>query len=122
MSRIKIYASGSGALSFVRVDHNNIACEPHKITMQEANQVIIEGGNPYSGFKLVDDYGSPLLIPDITHNRETDILSYDGTLFKKIAGNWYAGEAGGSEWHLLKNISMLAALKFYEENQSFYGM
>lgn len=121
MTQVRIYASGSGALSFVRVDSKNIACEPHNITMQEARQSLIDKGNPYEEFELIEHpYEGPLLIPIVTRNKETDILSYDRNLFKKISGNWYVAEPSGAAWHLLQNISMLAALRFYEENPKLY--
>lgn len=120
MSKVRIYASGSGALSFVRVDGRNIACAPHKISMQEATQAIIDSGNPYENFELVEYYGEPFLIPAITYDEETDTVVYDGNRFKIIRNHWYMMKSDGEVWRLVINVNIAAALKFYENNPKLY--
>lgn len=123
MTKIHIYASGSGALNFVRCDDRGRACPPHNITMEEAKRTIIERGvkgYDYSAFKLVENRGEPILIPDVTYNKQTQIASYDGHLFHRINGAWYGCTPGGNEWHVVHNYSMLAALRFWESNSELY--
>lgn len=116
---IRIYASGSGALSFVRVDSKGIACMPWQITLPEARQAMIEARNPYEHFKLIElCEGEPLLIPDVWENKETGIVDYETLKFHKISGHWFTLTSG--EWHRVYNVSILAALKFHEENPQLY--
>lgn len=62
--------------------------------------------------------GGTVIASADTRERETHIVSYDGRLFMRINRNWFFNE--GDMWICLKNISMLAALNFYDENPDLY--
>lgn len=122
MGSIRIYAPGNGALDFVRVDNNGKACAPHKITMDEATQAMIAKGEAYPAFKLVEiGDGAPNLIPDVS--RDSDgILHFDGAQFMQKDGEFYHFSEPLEGWHLTKNASICASLRFFlnPENARFY--
>lgn len=116
MSNLRIYASGSGALSFVWVEGKNGNATGERVTMEQATQRIIHGKNPYSAFRLVMTTNEPELIPDV--KKSGDGVLFDDRFFVKVNGHWCTRE--GENYTPIRNISMLGALRYYEENPQFY--
>lgn len=112
--KIRIYASGNGSLTFVWESGGNAL--PDKVTMQQARQAMIDYRNPYEGFTLIESHGQPLLIPEV--KREGNALLYNGGEYIEKEGHFFAWYKEAQAYHRIKNINIIAALRYFLNSEA----